>query len=102
MIALLSESLRPCDEIRVIINKPNCEGVDVVGIKRRNPYALQFSIPERCLEVSMIVGVKILKNGQSIGTKQIKCESRLRELDQILRAQDNPLEFMCQVTIGFS
>lgn len=74
------------------------EGIEINNIKKRNPYTIQFSIPERCLDVSMIVGVKINKNGKSLGSRQIKCESRLRELDQILRAYDNPLEFMCQVS----
>lgn len=45
----------------------------------------------------MLVGVRISKNGCPLGVRQVKCESRLRELDQILRAHDNPLEFMCQV-----
>ena len=66
-------------------------------MKRRNPYALQFSIPDKCLEKSMLVGVRIIRNGIPLGVRQVKCESRLRELDQILRAHDNPLEFMCQV-----
>ncbi|KOC60913.1 Phosphoinositide 3-kinase adapter protein 1 [Habropoda laboriosa] len=77
------------------------EAIDIAHVKRRNPYALQFSIPERCLEVSMLVGVRISKNGCPLGVRQVKCESRLRELDQILRANDNPLEFMCQ-TFGFN
>lgn len=75
------------------------EAIDIAHVKRRNPYALQFSIPDRCLEVSMLVGVRISKNGCPLGVRQVKCESRLRELDQILRAHDNPLEFMCQVMI---
>lgn len=47
--------------------------------------------------MSMLVWIKLEKNGVSCGSRQIKCESRLRELDQILRASENPLEFMCQV-----
>lgn len=46
----------------------------------------------------MLVWVRVSKNGQSLGRRQIKCESRLRELDQLLRASDHPLEFMCQVS----
>lgn len=48
----------------------------------------------------MLICIKIEKNGVSCGSRQIKCESRLRELDQILRASDNPLEFMCQVILN--
>ncbi|XP_026669368.1 phosphoinositide 3-kinase adapter protein 1 isoform X2 [Ceratina calcarata] len=100
IIALLNDPLRPEDNVSVIVDRCG-EAIDVAHVKRRNPYALQFSVPERCLEVSMLVGVRISKNGSPLGVRQVKCESRLRELDQILRAHDNPLEFMCQ-TFGFN
>lgn len=47
----------------------------------------------------MLVSVHVEKNGQALGHRQVKCESRMRELDQILRSCDNPLEFMCQVCV---
>jgi hypothetical protein len=47
----------------------------------------------------MLVSVHVEKNGQALGYRQVKCESRMRELDQILRSCDNPLEFMCQVRV---
>ncbi|XP_011862378.1 PREDICTED: phosphoinositide 3-kinase adapter protein 1 [Vollenhovia emeryi] len=100
IIVLLNDPLSPRDNVSVIVDRCG-DAIDISNVKRRNPYALQFSIPERCLEVSMLVGVRITKNGCSLGVRQVKCESRLRELDQILRAHDNPLEFMCQ-TFGFS
>ncbi|XP_018337278.1 PREDICTED: phosphoinositide 3-kinase adapter protein 1 isoform X1 [Trachymyrmex septentrionalis] len=100
IIVLLNDPLSPKDNVSVIVDRCG-DAIDISNVKRRNPYALQFSIPERCLEVSMLVGVRIIKNGCSLGVRQVKCESRLRELDQILRAHDNPLEFMCQ-TFGFS
>ncbi|XP_034191288.2 DBB domain-containing protein stumps [Osmia lignaria lignaria] len=100
IIALLNDPLRPEDTVSVIVDRCG-EAIDIAQVKRRNPYALQFSIPERCLDVSMLVGVRISKNGCPLGVKQVKCESRLRELDQILRANDNPLQFMCQ-TFGFN
>ncbi|XP_019883431.1 phosphoinositide 3-kinase adapter protein 1 isoform X3 [Camponotus floridanus] len=100
IIVLLNDPLNSEDNVSVIVDRCG-DAIDISNVKRRNPYALQFSIPERCLEVSMLVGVRISKNGFSLGVRQVKCESRLRELDQILRAHDNPLEFMCQ-TFGFS
>lgn len=96
IIVLLNDPLNSEDNVSVIVDRCG-DAIDISNVKRRNPYALQFSIPERCLEVSMLVGVRISKNGFSLGVRQVKCESRLRELDQILRAHDNPLEFMCQV-----
>jgi len=100
IIVLLNDPLSPRDNVSVIVDRCG-DAIDISNVKKRNPYALQFSIPEKCLEVSMLVGVKIIKNGCLLGSRQVKCESRLRELDQILRAHDNPLEFMCQ-TFGFS
>jgi hypothetical protein len=46
----------------------------------------------------MLVSVHVEKNGQALGYRQVKCESRMRELDQILRTCDSPLDFMCQVS----
>lgn len=96
VIALLNDPLQQEDVVTVVVDRCG-EALEVSHVKKRNPYTLQFSIPDRCLEVSMLVGVRISKNGEPLGVRQVKCESRLRELDQILRANDNPLEFMCQV-----
>lgn len=55
-----------------------------------------FSIfTESCMEVSTMIEIKIEKNEKSLGSRPVKCESRLRELEQILKAQDSPIEFMC-------
>ncbi|CAH0714466.1 unnamed protein product, partial [Brenthis ino] len=99
VIALLNDPIREEDSIKIMVDKKG-EVIHIPTFKKRNPYTLQFDIPESCLEVSMLVWVRVSKNGQSLGRRQIKCESRLRELDQLLRASDHPLEFMCQ-TLGF-
>ncbi|KPJ11194.1 Phosphoinositide 3-kinase adapter protein 1 [Papilio machaon] len=99
VIALLNDPIREEDSIKIMVDKKG-EVINIPTFKKRNPYTLQFDIPESCLEVSMLVWVRVTKNGQSLGRRQIKCESRLRELDQLLRASDHPLEFMCQ-TLGF-
>ncbi|RVE54748.1 hypothetical protein evm_000515 [Chilo suppressalis] len=99
VIALLNDPIREEDSIKIMVDKKG-EVIQIPTYKKRNPYTLQFDIPESCLEVSMLVWVKVSKNGQSLGRRQIKCESRLRELDQLLRASEYPLEFMCQ-TLGF-
>lgn len=48
-----------------------------------------------------MIDIKIDKNGKELGSRPVKCESRLRELEQLLRTQDSPMEFMCQ-SLGFS
>ncbi|XP_059046552.1 phosphoinositide 3-kinase adapter protein 1 isoform X1 [Achroia grisella] len=99
VIALLNDPIREEDSIKIMVDKKG-EVINITTFKKRNPYTLQFDIPEACLDVSMLVWVRVSKNGQPLGRRQIKCESRLRELDQLLRASDHPLEFMCQ-TLGF-
>lgn len=68
------------------------------SVKRRNPYIMKFTVPENLIEVTAIVNVLVEKNGSIIGSRPIKCESKLRELGQLLRSTNNPVEFMCQVS----
>lgn len=58
---------------------------------------MKFIVPENLTEVTAIVNILVEKNGSIIGSRPIKCESKLRELGQILRSTNNPVEFMCQV-----
>lgn len=94
VVIILNEPLNRDDNIQVKIEKTG-ESLDVVSVKRRNPYTLQFSVPEDCMEVSMMIDVYVEKNNKCLGSRPIKCESRLRELEQILKGQDSPLEFVC-------
>ncbi|PSN40924.1 hypothetical protein C0J52_16272 [Blattella germanica] len=100
VIVLLNEPIEKEDKIKISVDK-NGERLEILSVKRRNPYTLHFQMPESCMEISMLVSVHVEKNGQALGFRQVKCESRMRELDQILRSCDNPLDFMCQ-TLGFS
>lgn len=40
--------------------------------------------------------IKIEKNGTEIGVRPLKCESRLRELEQILKYDQSPIDMLCQ------
>ncbi len=42
-----------------------------------------------------MIEIRIMKNEKELGSRPVKCESRLRELEYILKAQESPLEFMC-------
>lgn len=92
----MTHPLQKEDTVKVSIEK-NDELVEIKSLKRRNPYTIKISIPDNLTEVSAIVNVLVEKNGSIIGSRPIKCESRLRELEQILRFSNNPMEFMCQV-----
>lgn len=52
--------------------------------------------------MSVLVNIIVEKNGQPLGQRSVKCESRMRELDQLLRSLDNPLNFLCQVRLLLS
>ncbi|XP_018564271.1 phosphoinositide 3-kinase adapter protein 1 isoform X2 [Anoplophora glabripennis] len=97
---LLTYPLQKEDIVKISVEK-NGELYEIKSVKRRNPYIMKITVPETLTEVTAIVNVLVEKNGSIIGSRPIKCESRLRELEQILRSANNPVEFMCQ-TLGFS
>lgn len=102
VLILLTYPIQKEDIIKISIGRSNLQPLqEITAIKKRNPYTLKISIPESLLEVSAIVSVVIEKNGSIIGSRPIKCESRLRELEQILRSTSDPVEFLCQ-TLGLS
>lgn len=84
------------DIVKVSVERHN-ELIEVKSVIRRNPYTIKISMPDNLTDVSAIVNILVEKNGSIIGSKPIKCESKLRELEQILRSTNNPVEFMCQV-----
>ncbi|KAG8245961.1 toll-like receptor 7 signaling pathway [Homalodisca vitripennis] len=100
LLILLVDPLESTDNVQISIDK-NGQKIEVTSFKKRNPYTLQFAVPATCLQVSMLVTVAVEKNGKTLGHRLVKCESRMRELDQLLRATDDPLQFMCQ-TLGIS
>lgn len=95
VMVLLHAALQPWDYVEVAV----CKSGDPVKVptRTRNPYTIQFAVPESMLDVSAMVNVTVSVNGLSLGCRQLKCEGRLRELDRILRAKDNPVQFLCQV-----
>ncbi|XP_029405857.2 uncharacterized protein LOC105225788 isoform X2 [Bactrocera dorsalis] len=94
VVAILAEPLEKDDTIKIIVEKSG-ELIEIRNFKSRNPFTVQFSIPESCMEISTMVEIRIEKNEKSLGARPIKCESRMRELEQLLRTEDSPIEFMC-------
>lgn len=94
IVALLSDPLTSDDSYRVKIEKTG-DVLEIPNVKKKNPYTLQITVPECCLEISTMISIRIEKNGVDLGCKPVKCESRLREMEQILKAQDSPIKFMC-------
>lgn len=75
----------------------NNEVFEIPSVKKRNPYTLIFRMPEEFLAVSLLVSIRVERNGNDLGTKLLKCESQLYAMAQILKSCDSPVEFMCQV-----
>lgn len=97
MLILLTYPLQKEDIVKVSVEKHN-ELIEVKSVIRRNPYTIKILMPDNLTDVSAIVNILVEKNGSIIGSRPIKCESKLRELEQILRSSNNPVEFMCQVS----
>lgn len=97
---MLSEPLLKDDYVKIRVEKIG-HLIEINSIKRRNPYTIHFTVPESCMEISMMIGVRVFKNNVDLGVRPIKCESRLRELEQILKSTEAPIEFMCQ-SLGLS
>ncbi|XP_014290772.1 phosphoinositide 3-kinase adapter protein 1 isoform X3 [Halyomorpha halys] len=95
VLVLLNDPLCNADKINITIEKTG-QKIEITSIKRRNPYTLQFTMPSVCLQMSQLVAINVERNGRSIGHRLVKCECRLREMDQLLKSADNPLAFMCQ------
>jgi phosphoinositide 3-kinase adapter protein 1 len=100
VLVIFTDPLVKEDWIKIKIEKTGSV-IEITNVKRRNPYTVQFVVPETCMEVSTMIGVRIERNNIDLGCRPVKCESRLRELEQLLKCQDNPMEFMCQ-SIGIS
>ncbi|XP_066146794.1 phosphoinositide 3-kinase adapter protein 1 isoform X1 [Euwallacea fornicatus] len=97
---ILTHPLQKEDIVKISVERHG-ELHEIKALKRRNPYIIKITVPESLIDMTAIVNILVEKNGSIIGSRPIKCESRLRELEQILRSINNPVEFMCQ-TLGFS
>ena len=53
-----------------------------------------------CFSESTLAGIRLEIDGTDRGSRTMKIESTLSELEQLLRINNDPIEFMCQVRIG--
>lgn len=51
------------------------------------------------MEVTSILLITVLVNDESIGSRQLKCESSLDTVKTVLDSVSNTTEFMCQVRV---
>uniref|UniRef100_A0A182PGR1 DBB domain-containing protein n=1 Tax=Anopheles epiroticus TaxID=199890 RepID=A0A182PGR1_9DIPT len=100
ILLILHEPLTKEDWIKIKVEKAD-QTIEITNIKRRNPYTIQFSVPEVCMEISMMIKIRLEKNSIDLGSRPLKCESQMRELEQILSSKDAPMELICQ-SVGLS
>lgn len=97
---MLTDPILKDDYVKIRIEKIG-HTIELTNIKKRNPFTLHFNVPESCMEISMMINIRLFKNNIDMGTRPIKCESKMRELEQILKSVDAPMDFMCQA-LGLS
>ncbi|XP_053679575.1 uncharacterized protein LOC128730547 [Anopheles nili] len=100
ILLILHEPLTKEDWIKIKVEKAD-QTIEITNIKRRNPYTIQFCVPEICMEISMMIKIRLEKNNVDLGYRPLKCESQMRELEQILSSKDAPMELICQ-SVGLS
>ena len=52
-----------------------------------------------CFSTSTLAGVRLEIDGVDRGSRTVKLESALGELEQLLKINNDPIEFMCQVSL---
>ena len=52
-----------------------------------------------CFSESVLAGVRLEIDGIDRGSRTVKIESTLSELEYLLKMNNDPVELMCQVTI---
>lgn len=97
VLVLLNDPITKEDVMKVMVIRNN-EVFEIPSVKKKNPYTLIFRMPEEFLSVSLLVTIRVERNGVDLGTKLLKCESQLYAMVQILKSCDSPVEFMCQVS----
>ena len=50
-----------------------------------------------CFSASCLAGIRLEIDGVDRGSRTVKLESTLGELEQLLKISHDPIEFMCQV-----
>ena len=55
-----------------------------------------------CFSESTLAGVRLEIDGVDRGSRTLKLESTMGELEQLLKISNDPIEFMCQVSLSYS
>lgn len=94
---LLNNPVDSKEDIEVLIESSGKPSVTVKKFRLRNPYTIEFRMPDEFLVGSSLVLVTVLVQKQHIGSRQLKCESSMDSVRGHLSTLSNPTIFMCQV-----
>ncbi|XP_045113209.1 uncharacterized protein LOC123505658 isoform X2 [Portunus trituberculatus] len=93
---LLNDPVYTKKDIEILIESPSKPNVTVEKFRLRNPYTIEFRMPDEFLASSSLVLVTVLVQKQHIGSRQVKCESSLDSVRSHLTILTDPTIFMCQ------
>ncbi|XP_075554285.1 DBB domain-containing protein stumps isoform X1 [Dermacentor variabilis] len=98
VFAMLNEPVEQTQKFQVLFES---SGMHELPVKWRNPYVLQFTVPETFLQVSKVVNVQLRCDGALLGVRQLKCESQMSQLHVLLQSATSPYE-MLSLTLGLA
>lgn len=98
VFAMLNEPVEQNQKFHVLFES---SGMQELPVKWRNPYVLQFTVPETFLQVSKVVNVQLHCDGALLGVRQLKCESQMSQLHSLLQSATSPYE-MLSLTLGLA
>lgn len=98
VFVMLSQAVLQTQKFEVMLESG---GTKEVPAKWRNPYVLQFVVPDSLLQTSKMINVHVRCDGGLLGVRQLKCESKLSELHNLLQTAVSPYEMLC-LTMGLA
>ncbi|XP_013778643.1 phosphoinositide 3-kinase adapter protein 1-like isoform X3 [Limulus polyphemus] len=96
VFVILDRAIRDDQKVQIILEG---NGVKEMPVKRRNPYTLQFVVPDGCMQVCKLLNVHVKCDDFFLGVRALKCESKMGELFTLLQSVNSPYEMLRQ-TMG--
>lgn len=85
-------------KMKLTLERHQCglQDIDLDETKLLNPFNLLVTIPNCCFSVCNMAALRLEVDGANRGSRSIRLESTLSEIDQLLKTSHDPIEFMCQ------
>ncbi|XP_076368203.1 uncharacterized protein LOC143255817 isoform X2 [Tachypleus tridentatus] len=96
VFVILDRAIRVNQKVQVLLEG---NGVHELPVKKRNPYTLQFVVPDNCMQICNLINVHVKCDDYFLGVRALKCESKIGELYTLLQNVNSPYEMLRQ-TMG--